>query len=115
VPCFSQLDDVQRRLSISPAHAIFIGLPTMNPPPPPPPEDASVQDRPLKHLVGYLKQKDAAGVISVQSNKGVPTGVVYAFPPCHFSFELLRASSPNIIEDDSKEDHVVIVMVTGGI
>ncbi|CAG0916933.1 unnamed protein product [Notodromas monacha] len=107
----TKLDDVRRRLSMSPGHAVFIGLSTSTPAPPQ--DDPSIIERPLKHLVGYLKQKDAAGVVSLQTPSGIPTGVVYAFPPCRFSFELLRVSSPHLIEDDDVEDHVVVVMVAG--
>ena len=67
----------------------------------------------LRNLVSYLKQKEAAGVISLQNRWGgrwdniwmllrfmfflfretEQSGVLYAFPPCAFSMDLLRRSS----------------------
>ena len=49
------------------------------------PEGQECQSRPLKNLVSYLKQKDAAGVISLSNKATDQTGVLYAFPPCTFS------------------------------
>ena len=67
----------------------------------------------LRNLVSYLKQKEAAGVISLQNRWGErceniwlllkfmfffffreteQSGVLYAFPPCAFSMDLLRRS-----------------------
>ncbi|KAJ1524266.1 hypothetical protein ONE63_010780 [Megalurothrips usitatus] len=77
-------------------------------------DDASVQTRPLRNLVSYLKQKEAAGVISLLNKDTEATGVLYAFPPCPFSTELLKRTAPNLTEDSLKEDHLVIVVVRGG-
>lgn len=70
--------------------------------------------RPLRNLVTYLKQKEAAGVISLLNKETEATGVLYAFPPCDFSSELLKRKCHNVTEEGLKEDHLVIVVVRGG-
>ena len=37
-----------------------------------------------RNLVSYLKQKEAAGVITLSNPQTEQTGVLYAFPPCPF-------------------------------
>uniref|UniRef100_A0A6M2DML1 Putative rna-binding protein 15 n=1 Tax=Xenopsylla cheopis TaxID=163159 RepID=A0A6M2DML1_XENCH len=107
-----KLEDVQKRIATSSSHAIFLGLAgstgsITN-------DDTSVQTRPLRNLVSYLKQKEAAGVISLLNKETEATGVLYSFPPCEFSTELLKRTCHNITEDGLKEDHLVIVVVRGG-
>lgn len=107
-----KLEDVQKRISSSTSHAIFLGLAgstsSVHI------DDASVQTRPLRNLVSYLKQKEAAGVISLLVKETEATGVLYAFPPCDFSSELLKKTCHSITEEALKEDHLVIVVVRGG-
>lgn len=107
-----KLEDVQKRISSASSHAIFLGLAgstasVSN-------DDASVQTRPLRNLVSYLKQKEAAGVISLLNKETEATGVLYSFPPCAFSSELLKRTCHNLPDDALKEDHLVIVVVRGG-
>uniref|UniRef100_U5ETS2 Putative spenito n=1 Tax=Corethrella appendiculata TaxID=1370023 RepID=U5ETS2_9DIPT len=108
-----KLEDVQKRITTSSSHAIFLGFPgstssvTSS-------DDASVQTRPLRNLVSYLKQKEAAGVISLLNKETEATGVLYSFPPCDFSTELLKRTCHNLTEEGLKEDHLVIVVVRGG-
>lgn len=77
--------------------------------------NAQIQQRPLRNLVSYLKQKEAAGVITLPPNpsKGYDnTGVLYAFPPCQFGLEFLLKCAPKLNADaSSKEDHLVVVVV----
>ncbi|CAH1398609.1 unnamed protein product [Nezara viridula] len=108
-----KLEDVSKRISSSSSHAIFLGLSnssstsvSSN--------DVSVQTRPLRNLVSYLKQKDAAGVISLVNKDTEATGVLYAFPPCNFSADLLKRTAQSLTADALKEDHLVIVVVRGG-
>ena len=63
------------------------------------PEGMEVQSRPLKNLVSYLKQKDAAGVISLSNKATDQTGVLYAFPPCNFSLDLLRRVAGDLSDE----------------
>ncbi|XP_064211406.1 RNA-binding protein spenito isoform X1 [Tribolium castaneum] len=106
-----KLEDVQRRISGASSHAIFLGLAgstasVTN-------DDSTVQTRPLRNLVSYLKQKEAAGVISLLNKETEATGVLYSFPPCAFSTELLKRTCPNLSEEAIKEDHLVIVVEIG--
>lgn len=114
-----KLEDVSRKVSSAgtQGHCILLAMPG----PIPPTEDANatIQQRPLRNLVSYLKQKDAAGVISLQAigagekNEGVSAGVLYAFPPCEFSVELLRKVAPQLSSDLVKDNHLVVVVVKG--
>ncbi|XP_064552187.1 RNA-binding protein spenito [Drosophila montana] len=107
-----KLEDVQKRIASSSSHAIFMGLAgsTVDTDC----DDASVQTRPLRNLVSYLKQKEAAGVISLLNKETEATGVLYAFPPCDFSTDLLKRTCHSLTEEGLKEDHLVIVVVRGG-
>lgn len=107
-----KLEDVQKRISTSSSHAIFLGMPGSTSAVAS--EDTSVQTRPLRNLVSYLKQKEAAGVISLLNKDTEATGVLYAFPPCEFSTELLKRTCHGVTEEALKEDHLVIVVVRGG-
>ncbi len=72
--------------------------------------------RPLRNLVSYLKQKEAAGVISMnyRDEEGEnQQGVLYCFPPCEFASDLLHRNSCDMIED-GKEDYLLVVVVCGG-
>ena len=71
-----------------------------------------VQRRLLRNLVSYLKQKQAAGVISlpVGGSKGRDsTGMLYAFPPCDFSQQYLQSALRTL--GKLEEEHMVIVIV----
>lgn len=107
-----KLEDVQKRIATSSSHAIFLGMSGSTSSVQI--DDASVQTRPLRNLVSYLKQKEAAGVISLLNKETEATGVLYAFPPCEFSSELLKRTCHNVTEEGLKEDHLVIVVVRGG-
>ena len=108
-----KLEDVSRRVSASASHAIFLGLPASSATATSE-ESSAVQSRPLRNLVTYLKQKEAAGVISLSNKDADVTGVLYAFPPCPFAADLLRRSAPLLTDEALKEDHLVIVVVKGG-
>ncbi|KAI1893165.1 hypothetical protein AGOR_G00141100 [Albula goreensis] len=77
-------------------------------------DPASSTQRPLRNLVSYLKQKQAAGVISLPVGGGRDkdsTGVLHAFPPCHFSQQFLDASAKALAK--TEEDYLVMVIVRG--
>ncbi|XP_030062481.1 putative RNA-binding protein 15B [Microcaecilia unicolor] len=76
------------------------------------PTEPGIQKRLLRNLVSYLKQKQAAGVISlpVGGGKGREgTGMLYAFPPGNFSQHYLQAAVR--ILGKVEEEHMVIVVV----
>ncbi|XP_074044477.1 LOW QUALITY PROTEIN: RNA-binding protein 15 [Macrotis lagotis] len=77
-------------------------------------EATTSTQRPLRNLVSYLKQKQAAGVISlpVGGNKDKEnTGVLHAFPPCEFSQQFLDSPAKALAK--SEEDYLVMVIVRG--
>jgi len=104
----TKLEDVSRRMTSSRTHAVFLGLPTTqaiqhdNP---------DVQSRPLRNLISYLKQKEAAGVISMTATDSTQ-GVLYCFPPCTYSMDLLKREVPDLA-DEGKDDFLVVVVVCG--
>ncbi|XP_049621564.1 RNA-binding protein 15 [Suncus etruscus] len=77
-------------------------------------DTATSTQRPLRNLVSYLKQKQAAGVISlpVGGNKDKEnTGVLHAFPPCEFSQQFLDSPAKALAK--SEEDYLVMIIVRG--
>lgn len=105
-----KLDEVSRRMNSSSSHAIFLGMPTNSPMPT---DTAETQYRPLRNLISYLKQKEAAGVISMNCKEANLNGVLYCFPPCDFSFDLLKREAPYLISEETKDDHLVVLVVYG--
>lgn len=111
-----KLDDVGRRIQAAGprGHCILLAMPSsLNNY-----EDnaSSIQPRPLKNLVTYLKQKEAAGVISlppmpIPGKKDV--GVLHAFPPCDFGYNFLKNRAPKLSPESTKEDYLVVVVVNG--
>lgn len=74
----------------------------------------SSTERPLKNLVSYLKQKQAAGVISLPvggTRDKDGAGVLHAFPPCDFSQQFMDASAKALAK--TEEDYLVMVIVRG--
>jgi RNA-binding protein 15 len=108
----AKLEDVSKRIVSSPGYGIFVGLPG--------PsssiffDETTAQCRPLRNLVSYLKQKEAAGVISLVNKDTEATGVLYAFPPCAYAADLLKRTAYGMSAEALKEDHLMIVVVKGG-
>ena len=104
-----KLDDVSKRMTSSRSHAIFLGLPTtqaiIH-------ENPDIQSRPLRNLISYLKQKEAAGVISLAAPDSTQ-GVLYCFPPCSYSQDLLRREAPDLADEAAKDEFLVVVVVCG--
>ncbi|KAL4226935.1 dosage compensation by inactivation of X chromosome [Mactra antiquata] len=112
----SKTDDVQKRvLQAGPRnHCVLIAFPStldnFDDP------GRNIQQRPLKNLVSYLKQKEAAGVISLPP---YPTkdkdnvGLLHAFPPCQFGYEYLLQRAPKLPADCMLDDYIVVVVVRG--
>nr|XP_014332832.1 PREDICTED: putative RNA-binding protein 15B [Bos mutus] len=76
--------------------------------------EPGLQRQLLRNLVSYLKQKQAAGVISlpVGGSKGRDsTGMLYAFPPCDFSQQYLQSALRTL--GKLEEEHMVIVIHDG--
>ena len=123
-----RLDEVNKRLTIAGpnGHCILFALPgpTVNHNSPDENDD-NMQLRPLRSLVSYLKQKEAAGIVALNAsdiggegncgdNKEV-IGVLHAFPPCEFSQAQLMKVIPSLSLEPSKEDHIVVLLVKGNV
>ncbi|CAH1782990.1 unnamed protein product [Owenia fusiformis] len=106
----AKLEEVTRKVECSGPnnHCILIAVPSTNHSL----SDATLQQRPLKNLVTYLKQKQAAGVITLPPN---PTrereqGVLHAIPPSDFGQQFLLKRAPKLGIEPMNEDHIVIVV-----
>ncbi|MEE6492134.1 hypothetical protein FKM82_016483 [Ascaphus truei] len=108
-----KLDEVTRRIKVAGpnGYAILLAVPGTSEGSG---DQASSTQRPLRNLVSYLKQKQAAGVISlpVGGNKDKDhTGVLHAFPPCDFSQQFLDSTAKALAKSD--DDYLVMVIVRG--
>ncbi|KAM7421817.1 hypothetical protein PAMA_010056 [Pampus argenteus] len=107
----TRLDEVTRRIKLGrpDGFAILLALqgPVDRQAPAPEP---GLQVRLLRHLVTYLRNKEAAGVVSLPAAKdGGPGAMLYAFPPGDFSQQYLQAAKRTVGNLD--EEHMVIVIV----
>nr|XP_028589669.1 RNA-binding protein 15 [Podarcis muralis] len=112
-----KLDEVTRRIKVAGpnGYAILLAVPgtTDNRASSGEANTTSTQ-RPLRNLVSYLKQKQAAGVISlpVGGNKDKEnSGVLHAFPPCDFSQQFLDSTAKALAK--SEDDYLVMIIVRG--
>ena len=115
-----KLEEVGRRVSTSgpDGFAVLLAMTGPNESAEETTSENGTQHRPLRNLVSYLKQKDAAGVISLPPNPGKDKqniGVLHAFPPSAFGFELLTKRAPNVCKETTKDDHLVVVVVRGAV
>ena len=136
-----RLDEVNKRMAIAgpSGHCILIALPGPTPSQSSSPDHSTngldtastpnTQLRPLKSLVSYLKQKEAAGIVALTATGSDKTigdlsevnsnsekdnvGVLHAFPPCEFSHNQLLKVAPNLGPEPSREDHIVVLLVKG--
>ncbi|VEL44444.1 unnamed protein product [Protopolystoma xenopodis] len=88
--------------------------------------------RPLRNLISYLRTKDSAGVVLLNPltqeirhdpasgklnnpEEAAPdpavTGVLHAFPPCDFSFDLLAQRATRLQKEYAKDNHLVILLI----
>ncbi|XP_041835903.1 putative RNA-binding protein 15B [Melanotaenia boesemani] len=107
----TRLDEVSRRIRLGrpDGFAILLALqgPVDRQAPSPEP---GLQVRLLRHLVTYLRNKEAAGVVSLPAAKERgPGAMLYAFPPGEFSAQFLQAAKRTVGNLD--EEHMVIVIV----
>lgn len=77
----------------------------------------ATQPRPLRNLISYLEQKDAAGVISLGPSDGSSEGassdskLLYAFPPGDFALNLIKRKASNLSDEATKEEFLLGVIV----
>jgi len=106
-----KLDEVKRRIQLAGSEwSALLALPSAS--------NAeslvgNMQERPIKNLVTYLRQKEAAGVLSLPPNSGhgQETGLLHTFAPCEFAHKYLLQRAPNLELDLQAEDYVVIILV----
>ena len=123
-----RLEEVNKRMaSAGPSgYCVLLALPGPTPSASLSPEtDSMMQLRPLKSLVSYLKQKEAAGIVALSGPEGSDTasasidkdvvGVLHAFPPCDFSQSQLVKIAPKLGDEPAKEDHIVVLLVKGNV
>ena len=115
-----KLEEVTRRVTTAgvSGHCILLALPIAQTGWEDLDLDENFQQRPLRSLVVYLKQKQAAGVIPLPNNDVIipskdDSGILHAFPPCDYSHQQLLKVAPNLGPEPSKEDHLVIILVRG--
>uniref|UniRef100_A0A8C3AIQ5 RNA binding motif protein 15B n=1 Tax=Cyclopterus lumpus TaxID=8103 RepID=A0A8C3AIQ5_CYCLU len=107
----TRLDEVSRRVKLGRPDGFAVLLALQGPidrgaaaPEP------GLQARLLRHLVTYLRNKEAAGVVSLPGAKeGGPGAMLYAFPPGVFSQQYLQAAKRTVGNLD--EEHMVVVIV----
>lgn len=86
--------------------------------------DSSQTQRPLKHLITYLSNKDAAGVVllspldshvpDVDQSETLPvTGVLHAFPPSDFAFSLLAQRAVRLQRKPEDSNYLVLLLIRG--
>lgn len=107
----ARLDEVLRRVKLGrpDGFAILLALqgPVDRQAPGPEP---GLQVRLLRHLVTYLRNKEAAGVVSLPAAKeGGPGAMLYAFPPGEFSQQFLQEARRTV--GGLEEEHMVVVIV----
>lgn len=123
-----KLDEVRRRVAnCGPTgHCVLLALPA--PLPQQSIEETSdtcgFQFRALRNLVTYLRQKQAAGVATLErtspSGSSVPSAntdasetcaALHAFPPSDFAREQLVQIAPRLSEEAYNDDHLVVLLV----
>lgn len=93
---------------------------------PPATTSSPSQTRPLRNLISYLEQKDAAGVVSLSAtNTGEHSSfgstqdsspkLLYAFPPGDFALNLLRRMATNLVPDSPRDEYLLGVIVGGSV
>lgn len=110
-----KLDEVTRRIKVAGpnGYAVLLAVPGTTESNFTGDQAISTQ-RPLRNLVSYLKQKQAAGVISLPvggTKDKENTGVLHAFPPCEFSQQFLDSSAKALAK--SEDDYLVMIIVRG--
>ncbi|XP_033821895.1 putative RNA-binding protein 15B [Periophthalmus magnuspinnatus] len=108
----TRLDEVSRRIKLGrpDGFAVLLALQGNVDRQAPAPEPG-LQVRLLRHLVTYLRNKEAAGVVSLPAtNEGGVGAMLYAFPPGEFSQQFLQAAKRTV--GNLEEEHMVIVIVS---
>lgn len=119
-----KLEEVSKRMNTAGAsgYCMLLALPGVHGGEPPLDMETNLptQQRPLRNLVTYLKQKQAAGVVNLISTSNLSTtnikdegGVLHAFPPCQYSHDQLLKIAPHLGQEAFNEDHLLVVVIRG--
>ncbi|KAM9800483.1 RNA-binding protein 15-like [Syngnathus typhle] len=110
-----KLEEVSRRIKAAgpSGYSVLLAMPGKSD------DDAAADskdstERPLKNLVSYLKQKEAAGIVSLPvggARNKEHSGVLHAFPPCEFSMQFMDESAKALAKSD--HDYMVMVIIRG--
>jgi len=106
-----KLEEVKRRIQLSGSEwSVLLALPCVNNTNSP---VGNMQERPVKNLVTYLRQKEAAGVLSLPPNSahGQETGLLHTFAPCEFAHKYLLQRAPSLELDLQAEDYIIVILV----
>lgn len=101
-----QLDGVRRKLESSQEHTILLAVPYGENE-----LEQMKQTSSLRHgFINYLLEKRAAGIVNVS----VPNTsyVVHIFPPCEFTYEILKSRSMDLTNRLGSYTHLFIVIAT---
>ncbi|XP_057703125.1 RNA-binding protein 15-like [Corythoichthys intestinalis] len=109
-----KLEEVSRRIKAAGpgGYSVLLAVPVKSDDAPPDGKDS--MERPLKNLVSYLKQKEAAGIVSLPvggARAKEHSGVLHAFPPCEFSMQFMDESAKAFAKSD--DDYMVMVIIRG--
>eukprot|EP00118_Oscarella_pearsei_P024969 m.307226 g.307226 ORF g.307226 m.307226 type:complete len:789 (+) comp42036_c0_seq1:223-2589(+) len=118
----SKLEEVNRKVNTAgpSGHCMLLALP--GPPQRGHSSTASVTEDteaskalPLKNLIIYLKNREAAGVVMVsgpaQNDGKQMNGIMYIFPPCIFSQQHLCRVASSLPSEPAKEEHLLVIIV----
>ena len=103
----SRLKEVEKRITLSgnDGHCVLLAVSETS-------KDAK-KHRPLTNLVSYLKQKNAAGVLSLsaKTKQNHETGLLHTFPPCEFAYSYLQKCAPKLTASFDENDYIVAILV----
>ena len=95
-----QLDALTVRMRSETDYAILFVLPATDVPDP-----VAHQDTFNRSFVPYLLEKQAAGIIRLN------TGIIYLFPPCQFAFGHIRSLAPDLINTEADLREYLLAVV----
>ena len=92
-----------RRISAPLTASIMLCLPTISAPP---------LTSTFRNLITYLEGKESAGVITFsESGIGPSDRMLYVFPPCTFSLDILRRAAPTLTGEMAKDSLYLVILV----
>ncbi|GAA49350.1 RNA-binding protein spenito [Clonorchis sinensis] len=114
-----KLEDVNQRINTAGNSGFCVLLAVPSPGSTPTDPTDKQPQRPLRNLISYLRTKDSAGVVLLNplcvgpgsNDPQSVTGVLHAFPPCDFAFELLKERAVCLQKEYTRDDHLVVLLI----